>query len=517
MIARPHARAKARTAFQRRASIHIDPEERIALPMQRSWLVLISLGFLVVGVVLALLTKVVPLNLINAASLVLCIGFVGFLARVRPMAVALMLPMLVMRATELASCFAIERGAYIAEMSMSGGFTGGTARLVAFYIVFILVTTLTIEIGMPRHALGSGATTRAIAPRIMTVLFWITAAVTVAAMSYLFLVGLGTGFPLLTGEDRFSYRSAMSGTGFSAILGNRYIVILILSMFAGQPGKRVAAIGAIMLTLIVSILFGEKFTSLVIMLTTAIIPASIAHVVRHGRLPLGRLFIMVGASAILTLPVILVVYGALDDVGQASSDLADRMSAQGAMWYLADRDFGAFVNWDAHSIVSNLKSWLVVGGEAESAGLSSGLYYVMGQYTSDTDLSLAMEYYVGTIFTFYPYWLIVSGYCGVFVSIIASAIVYGVGCRFILHAIHRRDAILAIVAEKALTFIYGGFFTGISTLVFGLKPVLLLSLSLAVLLLGNWLRERAVAPIVGLLALRRARQAQRRDRMRTST
>jgi Family of unknown function (DUF6418) len=439
---------------------------------------LMSLGMVLVGLIFAIAASVLAAPICNYLAVVLFLCFAFHLMAVRPTAFIAMLPLIAMRLTEISACLAIEQGAYIKELEQAGGYTGATARLIFFYLTFFFVAGLAIpEVSRQWSPIGDPAkgTKQLNGIKLNKLYFWFVATLTLASMLYAISIGLREGFPLLNGQDRFAFRSQVSDSYFGDVMGSRYILILVLAMYEGELKKY--ASGLIILIFVVSMLFGEKFTSITIMLLTSIIPSSLRYIVRHAKFPVVRVMTVFFAIIAVTIPIILLVYGAKSDLASAQTGFLDRAAAQGSMWYVVDRDYGSLVAFDAKSAVADITTWLIPGHEVRS-GTGSGLYYVMGRYLSDEQLSYAMDYSVGSIFALYPYWLIVSGYLGVFVVILGSAAIYGLVCRLVIEGVRRGSIILASLSEKALSLIYGGFFTGYSSLIFGWKPLLTITIAL---------------------------------------
>ena len=72
---------------------------------------------------------------------------------------------------------------------------------------------------------------------------------------------LREGFPLLSGEDRLAFRSALGDPLFETWHSNRIIIALFLGMIAAG-GWRLLGLSLLLAHVALSLMFAEKFTSL---------------------------------------------------------------------------------------------------------------------------------------------------------------------------------------------------------------------------------------------------------------
>jgi hypothetical protein len=259
---------------------------------------------------------------------------------------------------------------------------------------------------------------------------------------------------------------------------NRFVVVLALSLLTISGQYRTIAWALFLAWLAISVAFGEKFTSLLMMVCMIVVPIALLTLSRAGRLPVLKLVTALLLAGAVSIPIIITVYSGVAakyDIGLQR--LLDRAAVQGQMWYVTDLNFGDFSRWDGTAISKDIVSWYTtLGGETERAGVDYGLYYLMAPYASPDAIRFAMKYNVGPIFNLYPYWLMVSGYLGVFVIMLGSAIVYGVASRLLLTAICRLNVFALLSIQKSISLIISGIIVGYSSLVFGAKPFLMLGL-----------------------------------------
>lgn len=360
--------------------------------------------FLCSGALLCAAAALVRSPLWASLAALLFAAFLVTIARRAPAAFVLLAPMLVLRLTELASGAAIESGAIMSETGVTGEPTGAFARLALLQLVTIAAAALLIERYWPR--LRSNFANLAAPGPLMT-----SAIVGTIGLATLILAALACrhGLPLLGAIDRFTYLKRLDGTPFRTIMMNRIVIAPLVGLLVAAPTSRLLGLWLAAWLVILSITFGEKFTSLLFITAAVAQPLALVQLARSGALPWRPLGLAAGVFLLVSLPAVLITYGAASDPGRAWQRAQDRAAVQGQLWYLADRA-GPPRRPDSAAIRADLISWFRPTEQLpERAGTRFGLYHVMSRFTSSHRVGQAIAGNNGFAFALYPYLLLVSG------------------------------------------------------------------------------------------------------------
>lgn len=396
---------------------------------------------------------------------------VSVVYRASPLFVVALSPILFFWLTELFSGVFIEAGAYMVETRTLGEATGAFSRLALLYGLVLVVGWLTWAgfcsrgerllqecVRRPRKVPGE------------VIVLLIIAAILIVFFGF----GLINGFPLLQGVDRFAYRLSAGSQALISFLGNRYIMFALLGLIAAFGDRRAAA-GSLYVTLMaISILYGEKFTSLMVGTLFFSMPLALRRLSGTGQLPWGKVAAAGVGLLVLVVPIILLNYGLMEDPGRAVERLGQRAALQGQLWYLADRDFAQLIAFDPHSITVALRTLIVTADQSQlsAAAQHYGMYYVMRPFTDTATMYWTARAGGGFVFAYAAYWLMVSGFLGLTIVYSATIILVVTALRFFAFAIIARDTIAIVIWAKILTWFLAGytignlyFFFGIETLV----------------------------------------------------
>lgn len=280
-------------------------------------------------------------------------AFCAALAKVRPASFILLSPLLFLRVTEMIAGIPIESGVFITELGVHGEATGAFTRLSAIYILLFWVSSSFVESYWNRV---SGDYIRL--PEIIGGLKGVRIfyAVMFSMLFYALLLGLREGFPLLTGSDRFAFRRVLDDRIFLSFINNRQILALILGLLLLDVSRRKANIALIILLYGVSILFAEKFTSLAMMTLLILMPSALLYVARQGEVSIRKTLAVLGFITVLTIPLVLLVYGFQEDSELAFEKLFSRMAAQAEFWWSADLRYGKFFHLDTTPLIADMRS-----------------------------------------------------------------------------------------------------------------------------------------------------------------
>lgn len=411
------------------------------------------------------------------------VGLLAFMALLvvlyctSPLFVVALSPVLFFWMTELFSGVFIEAGAYMVETRTLGEATGAFSRLALLYGLTLIFGWLTwVALGpraenllrecvnRPRHVRGEGIVLLGIAVILLA----------------FFGFGLMNGFPLLQGVDRFAYRLNAGSQALISFLGNRYIMFALLGLIVAF-GRRSAAASILFVTLMaISVLYGEKFTSLIVGTLFFAMPLLLRRLGQTGRLPWGKAALATAALMIVVLPAVLLNYGVLENPASAVQRLQQRAALQGQLWYLADHNFSQLVAFDAQSISVALRT-LVVPADQSQLSLAAqhyGMYYVMRPFTDPATMYWTAQVGGGFVFAYAPYWLMTTGFIGVMIVYALTIIMTTFVLKILLNAIINFDQVLLIISTKIATWLLAGFTIGNLYFFFGVETMITLMVAI---------------------------------------
>ncbi|MBY6013488.1 hypothetical protein KUV75_01020 [Qipengyuania gaetbuli] len=398
----------------------------------------------------------------------------------------LFLPLIVLRLTEYISGVAIEAGAYMVETRQYGEATGAFARLLIIQGGFFLVAALVVEQVWPRIA-PSFALSEDIWNRRLRLVWLFVASLLGLLTLYVAYLGLSDSLPIFSGEDRFAFRWRIDSPILDAFINNRVVFAPILGLLLMT--RRSAPLGALSIVwmLVLSLAIGEKFTSLVNIITSASIPLGLRYIALGNRLPISVAIKGSLAISILVIPAILLAYGARDNLDQAVERLGERVSLQGQLWFVSDRKDGDLFAFDERALRTDISTWMDEDKQSSTAvGTSFGLYYVMSDFTDSRELRWIMETGNGFVFAQQPYLLKATGYVGLFLLMCAIA-VYASGVMLLLaYALSRADIITSVLVGRIFVFMIGYFIGGFFWNLFGIKNLMTFGLIALALMLNRF-------------------------------
>ena len=471
-----------RTVHESRLSDDAEDRGRIALLLR------VALPWLAFAAAISAGAALLPSSVWAVLALAGYAGFVVALARSAPASSILLAPLLVLGLSEFVSGVAIERGATMVETGTGGAPSGAFAHLLLLKIALLTATAWPIEQGWRK--LGAHFETDAAGWREQTARLVVPLVLLLALASIILaLLAARHGVPLIGGLDRFTYLGRLEGTPYRSIMMNRPVIAPLIGVLIALPKSRRAGFALLGWLLLLSVLFGEKFTSLLLILGGAAIVPLLAGLVRQNALPLRPILAGTVALGALSLPAVLLTYGALDDGRRAWSRLGERAAVQGQLWYLADRSRPP-ASIDVSSIRSDLASWPDPAAQrAQRAGPRFGLYYVMARFTPTHRLKLAQRGGTGYVFALHPYLLLAGGLPLLLVGGLAVALFHGWALALLLEALAKGHWLAALAFARLVNSAYASLTTGYLWNSFGIK-------SLATLALGLFLLRAAPACLI---------------------
>lgn len=409
--------------------------------------------------------------LFSVIALLIFFYFTIGLAKYAPATFVLTLTFMFFRVTCLISGISIEYGAEMVELELMGYASGAMVRLVIVYIFFITVMAIVIEGFYSRFNKEINSSYYASTlqnKNWVPLLFIATILLTLVA----FLIGAKTGFPMITGMSRLAFREEAGSKLFLLYISNRNIFILLLGLVFATciGGKRKFSLVLYVMTIIVAILFGEKFTSLMSLSILMFTPTLLLSP-RLNNLNLSKLALPIVLLSAFTIPIILQVYGWSDDPIAAVEKLTNRFAGQAQLWFVADAEMTHYFAFDIDSFMHNIRSFLSLN----AAGLANtepyfGARYFMYNFMSDDLLFLFLETKALTLtMAFEPYLLMTNGWLGQLVPLSICAIAYALNFVYLIYGVFRASPITLFIAMKLLIWSTMAVQQGELYFMFGIK------------------------------------------------
>lgn len=461
----PAGRASVRHGRQARA------RHRPAAARRRSAYLFVLTAHFVVAGSNALAAVLFPSALWAYAALAIFISLSFGILKTSPATFLFCLPLLALRITEFISGAAIESGAFMTETQTIGHPTGAFSRLLLVYILFFGVIAALVEAFWPRLRLAFRAARQLWETHAAFI--WKGLLVSAILCSLLLLwTGLQHGFPLLAGIDRFSYERRVDSPLYGAFIRNRLVLVPFIGPLLALPRYRTRAAGLTVWLLAASILFGEKFTSLVLIVSMVGIPAVLVHIAHDRPIPVRSLAMGSAIITALTIPAVLLAYGAASDLDLAMQRYADRTALQGQLWYQTDKAFARPIAFDKPTLAADVATWFTPSAQDPSiARTDFGRYYVMKQFTSWEYMLGLMKLNSGFVFSLYPYMMMTTGVSGMIAASTFLALYHALLLLFLSQALARANWIAALLLGRAVNSLYATYADGYLWNIFGIKTL----------------------------------------------
>jgi Family of unknown function (DUF6418) len=449
------------------------------------------IGHFAAAAALALGANFYPSALWAYAALLLFSSFCFGLLRHSTVTFLLFVPLLALRITEFISGAAIESGAYMTETAGYGEATGAFTRLLLIYILFFGTATCVVEAMWPKMR-RMFVEAPDIWERQAKVIWYGLLVIMGIGTTYLIRLGINNGFPLFTGADRFEYLYTLDSPYYSALLQNRLVIVPFIGVLFALPRYRIGAGAMIAWLLIASIVFGEKFTSLLMILSVFAVPAGLVHIANGRPIPLTKVLGIAAAIVVITVPAVFIAYGATKNIDAAAQRYGERVALQGQLWYRADQKYLNAGRFDDKAIASDIATWFKPGEQsATKVGTRFGLYYVMEKFTPSRTLGWTMETGNGFVFSLYPYLMMTMGLIGLLIVSSLLAFYHAWVMRMLAISLATPSWLASIAMGRVMSSFYATYSTGYLWNIFGIKTVL--TIIIASILLWESRRSASVS------------------------
>lgn len=295
----------------------------------------------------------------------------------------LVAPFVLLHLAVMLSLAAIESGAVMKELGLQGEPLHGGVSFAWVGLWFIATSVWVAHAVMSRWA--SPPVERVV--RLSGPLAYLSAAIMGALVAYMLLRGAVTGFPLLSGTDRFTYRAATD-----VIVVNALTLKYVIGAFMGA-GAALAADRRCRLThqlvfisyLGVTFLFADKFFNILI---AAIIFAAPGFMLGAHSGSRAWLRLLPAASVVIASVLAVTVYiysggGALSPA-QTSERLLGRAAGQGQLWQVAVQSRGEWARFDGHEAAKTLDSLIANPAATFALRERMGPFYFIERYANST-------------------------------------------------------------------------------------------------------------------------------------
>ena len=216
------------------------------------------------------------------------------------------------------------------------------------------------------------------------------------------------------------------------------------------------------------------------MMILILVPRGLVYLAHKERLPVALLVKFPIGIAALTLPVILLVYGFGENPTLAVQKLANRMAAQGELWWVADSDHMELFRLEGDTIIADIKTWFNPAAQNPiEVGTRFGLYYAMQPYAPGEIAYAAGHQGTGYVFSLFLYLMMTTGVLGTLLIGLAAHLLFAMAMSWMLRAIADADWLRLIVTMKLVNFyLSGGFIVGYLWFFFGIKSFIVIAMIL---------------------------------------
>lgn len=359
--------------------------------------------------------------------------------------------------TQFISGILIESGGYLSETQEMGSVTGGFLRLAILYIILFCIVLIIVETYVQKWEKDRRITLFVLEKvhpyPFMVMLFNFCL---VGGLVYLFLIGLKNGFPLITGEDRFDFSRRLGDPIYTSIMGNRTGAAAFLALMVANAKNKAPYFGLALAMAGVSALLGDKFTGYVSLFGLLSAPTFCKIAWKNGALPLRNVFILGIIITLVTMPLVYIVYGGLDNSSKGLDKMKDRMTLQGQLWFLSDREVKDIFRFNADTLSVDwdmMTAYTPVPKIArDKPNPFQGTAYMMVHFAPPRVAYTAFNNGVNFCLGLHGYALEMLGWFGLFVFNILLAVSLGLILSGLLYSIVYARCIYLFFFAKFYTF-----------------------------------------------------------------
>lgn len=370
--------------------------------------------------------------------------------------VVVLLPFLIVHLSVMVSLAAIEGGATMKEMGHVGHTSSASASFIIYSLLFVLTASTVYRRRRDRPEAARQMSIAALTPRPF-ILAWIALVIGAFIVCYLLLAGLRTGFPLLSGTDRFVYRRFSADILTLNFLNYKFVLAALLgssAVFAATVRLRNTHHAVFVSYLLVSFLFGDKF----FIILSAAAFYGMPFLMRNPQGISGA----IRRFAPLALAVVACVFGVTlfiySGYGELSLDatltkLGGRVAGQGQLWYLAVEYSSHAFSLDTEMLRLNLEN-LFANPAADFAFEHRLAPFYFVEKFSPTAMYMSFMHNGGSVtptMVFEAYGLVGFGYLGLAVLVAVMGCVVGALAAWLVRAMMSGNPVNVLLPAQVLT------------------------------------------------------------------
>lgn len=371
--------------------------------------------------------------------------------KLEPRGSALLLPIAITRASVVVALVAIEHGARIPELGLSG--TPGphtTSYVIVMAVLFASYLAIFRAVQTTVSLRRMNALTMTF-DRFATGVSAMIVAIGLGATFWLLAIGAARGFPLLVNMDRFVFRRLYADNLTLNILNCKSLLAGALGLVSfclpiTRSGKR-ASTATLLLFIGTNFLFGDKFFIILSTLSSFLAP----YLYLNYRLVRQRFALALAVGAAAMMPIMAITWYIYSDQGRASVEstsqrLTERFAAQGELWYLQTRIGAPYAKWDSSFVAGNIDAMSIKSVDLYALQHGLGPAYFMNLYSPDK-VRAAQSRNAGAVtytMALEPLVLANFGWFGLFAAMVLSGGLFALGSLYMAYAIERRLILSAI-------------------------------------------------------------------------
>ncbi len=409
-------------------------------------------GAIATALCLLLLSIEVVSPVWSIGAFVVYIWICTIFIRLQTRGMVLILPLMITSASVVIALSMIEFGFPIPELDTVGSPGAYTISFVLYETVFLLAFA-------SAFALLNGHGSKASPFQMQVRSFYAKYArlialgiLVLAILNILILLAFGamTGFPLLTGTDRFMYRRMMGNVVILYLLNFKSICAFIIGFGAFVVARdrviRLALIMCFTLLSFVYFLFGDKFFTILSAVASFLAPwLYLNHVMVRKRLGIFAL-----GAAVLAVPACGITWMIYSNFGQISTyetsqRLSGRIVGQGELWFIQSKVGAKAFQWDSLLVQRNIESLFIKDADLNALRASIGPHYFSDRYAPDkirasihrnagsTTYTMALEP-LGLVMFGWAGLVILKALCGGLAALLATYLSWAIRTGSILSA-----------------------------------------------------------------------------------
>lgn len=378
-----------------------------------------------------------------------------------------------MRIVELFSGVLIEKGGYLSETGINGSANGAFSRLSIYYIIFIMLVIVFYNRISSFFSINKKTN---INNKFIFLSFLFSFLIITAGI----LSGFIYGFSFSAGINRFEFRELNSNSFLFFFLNNRFFLMILLgTIFSSENSliTKIASSSFSFVLLVVSVLHGEQFTSMVVLLfaffTGYLVIQSINGIDVASKVISISFFVVICGTA-----AVLLIYS---KQGYYLAEIANRrLILQGQLWYVVDLNSNGIFDANFDSFLRNVNSFFEFNTDNFSDynnpyGMRELMYKHALPDIYDIYMQNNVTFTMGQM-AIALYWF---GYILIVPFLLVTAFLFSLSIYYLISSIMSFSLISVFLSTKIFSWLLFGlqqgeywYFFGVKTILFSLFAIL---------------------------------------------